>query len=241
MINSTMSGFLSLEAGMLEIAQRLMGSEKNRVREGLAELLPEFAASIERLPFNKPCRGTRKFCWTEFKMDDVQAIREAAGGTINDVMLTVLTGALARYVKLHGESVNKRLVRIICPVNLRKQGENNQQGNQISFLPLALPLDARGPVGMLQAVTNGTATLKQSGAIALAGLAANWFETVPPILQALFWRNIPDLVMPVSFMNMMLYQCGGLSDAALCNGKAHAGSLPASTYGLRSGDWMCGA
>lgn len=202
-VNNTMTSLLSLEAGMLDIVQRFMGDKKESVLKGLVALLPEYAASIERLPFNKPCTGTRKFSWTEFSMDDVRMIREAAGGTVNDVMLAVLTRALAGYVKLHGQSVVKRFVRIICPLNIRKTDDKDQQGNQISFLPVALPLDARGPIRMLQAVSERTATLKRSGAVSLAGLAANWFATVPPILQALFWKNIPDVILPVSLMNMI--------------------------------------
>jgi diacylglycerol O-acyltransferase len=203
MVNNTVTNLLSFEAGVLDIAQRYMGDNKDEVLKGLIELLPEFAASIERLPFNKPCTGARKFCWTQFNMEEVRVIREAAGGTVNDVMLAVLTRALARYVKLHGESVVKRFVRIICPLSLRKSEEHHKQGNQISFLPVALPLDARGPIRMLQAVTERTAALKKSGAVTIAGLAERWFNTVPPILQALFWRNIPDVIMPVSLMNIL--------------------------------------
>ena len=83
-------------------------------------LLPELTASSERFPFNKPCTGERKFCWTEFSLADAQAIREKAGGTLNDVILTMVTRAVARYIKLHGEPVAGRFVRMVCPVNVRR-------------------------------------------------------------------------------------------------------------------------
>jgi len=180
----------------------LEGKDKTALN-GLMGILPEYAASVERLPFNKPCTGTRKFCWAEISMADVHRIREAQGGTVNDVVLSVLARALARYVKVHGQSVVNRFVRLVCPVSLRAGEHNGDLGNQISFLPRALPLDVRGPVEMLHAVTHRTEMLKKSGALGLVGLAAKWFVTVPPPIQALFWRNIPDFILPLPLFNMI--------------------------------------
>jgi diacylglycerol O-acyltransferase / wax synthase len=202
-VNSALGGLLAMEAGLFQFANTFLGEKKQGDLKGLVELLPEFAASVERLPFNKPCTGERKFCWTEFDMNEVQSIREAAGGTINDVILAVLTRALARYVKLHGQSVVNRFVRIVCPVSLRQGDQNNGLGNQISFLPVALPMDVRGPIRMLQAVTARTETRKRSGAAGLVGLAAKWIAAAPPPLQALLWRGIPDVILPVPLFNMI--------------------------------------
>lgn len=208
-VNSTLGGLFAFEAGLLGFAEaflhgKVQGDAKGQsyVKE-LLNVLPEFAASVERLPFNKPCTGERKFCWTEFNIKDIQAVREAAGGTVNDVILTVLTRALAHYVKLHGESVVNRYVRIVCPVNLRVRGHDGDLGNQISFLPVALPMDAHGPIRMLQAVAARTEAMKRSGAAGLVGLAAKWIAAAPPPLQALFWRGIPDVILPVPLFNLI--------------------------------------
>lgn len=202
-INSTLGSLLEFEAGMLSFAQTMIRESKQIPLKGLVGLVPEFTASIERLPFNKPCTGARRFCWTEWDLAEVQAIRESVGGTVNDVILAALTRALARYVKLHGQSVVNRYVRIVCPVNLRLPSKENGVGNQISFLPVALPLDARGPVRMLQAVATRTETLKRCGALGFVGLAARWFAAAPPPLQALFWRSIPEVILPVPLLNMI--------------------------------------
>jgi diacylglycerol O-acyltransferase / wax synthase len=202
-INRTLGSVLELEAGLLEFTQALIKDGKQNPLAGLAELLPEFTASIERLPFNKPCTGARKFCWTEWNLTEVRAVREAVGGTVNDVILAVLTRALARYVKLHGESVVNRFVRIVCPVNLRTPEQSKALGNQISFLPVSLPMDARGPVRMLQAITARTNMLKRSGALGFVGLAGKWLAAAPPPIQALFWRSIPEVILPVPLLNMI--------------------------------------
>lgn len=202
-LNSTLAKLIDLEAGMLGFAQAILAEGKQASFTGLAELLAEFTASIERLPFNKPCTGERSFCWAEFSMADVQAIRESAGGTVNDVILAVVTRALGRYVKLHGQSVVNRFVRVVCPVNLRLGDQDRGLGNQIAFLPVALPLDARGPIHTLQAVVTRTETLKRCGALGLVALAAKWFAAAPPLLQALFWRSIPEVILPVPLLNII--------------------------------------
>jgi len=202
-VRSSLEGLLALENGLLSFGQTLLDEQKRNELKGLLDLLPELAASVERLPFNKPCTGERKFSWTEFSLADVQAVREAVGGTVNDIVLAVLTRALARYVKLHGQSVVNRFVRIVCPVNLRPADHHEGLGNQISFLPVALPMDAGGPTRTLQAVTARTETLKHCGALGFVGLAAKWLAAAPLPLQALFWQSIPEIILPVPALNMI--------------------------------------
>jgi len=200
---STLKSLIAVEEGLLGFAQVLLSDEMRNGLKGLLSLLPEFAASVERLPFNKPCSGDRKFCWAEFDFADVQAIRATSGGTVNDVVLTVLTRALARYVKLHGQTVVNRFVRIVCPVSLRKGDQHGDLGNQISFLPVALPMDIRSPVQMLKAVTARTEAMKRGGAAHMVGLAASFIAAAPPPLQALFWRGLPEIILPVPLLNMI--------------------------------------
>jgi diacylglycerol O-acyltransferase len=225
-INKTLGSLLELEAGLLELTQSLIKDSQQSPLKGLAELLPEFTASIERLPFNKPCTGARKFCWTEWSLAEVKAVREALGGTVNDVILTVVTRALARYVKLHGQSVVNRFVRIVCPVSLRLPEQQARLGNQISFLPVALPMDARGPVQMLKAVSARTEALKRSGALGVVTLAAKWLAAAPPPIQALFWRSIPEIILPVPLLNMICTNVMGSPTALYAVGRRMLAAYP---------------
>lgn len=208
-INTTMAGLLQFESSVLQFAQTIVRDTNENALSGLLNLLPEFTASIERLPFNKPCTGSRKFCWLELDMADIQAVREVGGGTVNDVILTVLTRALARYVEMHGQSIVNRFIRIVCPVNLRVTEQTGTMGNQISFLPVALPMDAAGPLRMLHAVTTRTENLKRCGALGFVALAAKWLTSAPPPLQAMFWRSIPEIILPVPALNMICTNVAG--------------------------------
>jgi diacylglycerol O-acyltransferase len=203
LVHTTLDGLIRTEKGLLGFAQALLGDLKQEGSKGLLNLLPELLVSVERLPFNKPCGEGRKFCWAEFDMAEVQAIREAVGGRVNDVILAVLTRALARYVQMHGQSITKRLVRIVCPVSMRKPGQDESLGNQISFIVVALPMDVHDPAEMLRAIAARTETMKRSGAAALLGLAGAFIAKAPPPLQALFWWGLPELILPVPLFNMI--------------------------------------
>jgi len=202
-LHTALDGLIATERGLLGFAQALLGDLKQDGSTSLLRLLPELLMPLERLPFNRPCGKGRKFCWAEFDMAEVKAIREAVGGRVNDVVLAMLTRALARYVKLHGQSTVNRFVRIVCPVNLRKPGQEESLGNQISFMPVALPMGVRDPVELLRAVAARTETMKSSGAAALLGLVAAGIAKTPPPLQALFWWGLPEVIFPVPILNLI--------------------------------------
>jgi diacylglycerol O-acyltransferase len=234
-LHSTLDNLIAAEQGLLGFAQALTGGGEEGGRRGLAGLLPELAASVERLPFNKPCGGKRKFCWTEFDFAEVQAIRKAAGGTVNDVVLAVLTRALARYVKLHGQSVVNRFVRMVCPVSLRQGEQNGNLGNQISFLPVALPMDITDPVQMLEAVTTRTEIMKRGTAADLVALIASWIAAAPPPLQALFWWGIPQLRLPLPLFNMICTNIPGSAVPLYAGGRRMIATYPQVPTGYELG------
>ena len=241
MVHTTLDGLITAERGLLGFAQALLGDLKQEGSKGLLNLLPELLVSVERLPFNKPCGEGRKFCWAEFDMAEVQAIREAVGGRVNDVILTVLTRALARYVQLHGQSIMKRFVRIVCPVSLRKPGQDESLGNQISFIVVALPMDVQDPAEMLRAIAARTEAMKHSGAAALFGLAGACIAKAPPPLQALFWWGLPELILPVPLFNMICTNVPGPPIPLYASRKTDDCGLSTGADGLRLGHQLrCG-
>ena len=232
----TMESLIAAEAILADFAQRLLrDSTRNDFKEFL-DLLPEMAQSVERLPFNEACSGDRKFCGAEFDFADVQAIRQAGGGTVNDVILTGLTRALARYVKLHGQTVVNRFVRIVCPVNLRRGNQQEGLGNQISFLPVALPMDVRDPVRMLQAVATRTETMKRGRVDNLVALAASCIAAAPPPLQALFWKGVSQIRLPLPLFNIICTNVGEASPVPLfAAGRRMIASYPQVPTGYELG------
>ena len=92
-IQSALENVVAAEAGLLSLAEGLLSDGGKSALQDLAALLPELLQPPERFPFNKPCSGERKFCWTEVDFSQVQAIRAALGGKVNDCVLSVVVRA----------------------------------------------------------------------------------------------------------------------------------------------------
>jgi diacylglycerol O-acyltransferase len=200
-VHSALQNMIAAEEVILDFGQNLFSDRAQQSLVELGRLLPELAASGDRFPFNKPCGGDRKFRWTEFPLDDAKAIKNTLGGTVNDVILTVYNRALSRYIQLHKEPVANRFIRIVCPVNVRQNDNGESMGNQISFLPVALPLDIEDPAEMLRAVARRTAIMKNVKASHLIALITAWIGSTPPPVQALFWWGLPMIPLPMSLLN----------------------------------------
>jgi diacylglycerol O-acyltransferase len=176
---------LSAQSAALNIAQALVSDQALHGLDQLARLIPELLTPVERLPFNRPCLGPRKVAWTEISIPEVSAVRQACGGTLNDVVLTVVTTAVRRYSQLHGASLKNRLLRLMVPVNLRHDENHNGLGNRVSLLPVSVPLDIRDPLKLLTAIRQRTEALKHVPVADLIHLFATWMGTTPVPLQAL--------------------------------------------------------
>jgi diacylglycerol O-acyltransferase len=233
-IHSSLENMIAAEAGLMDIAQGLLSDRTQQGIQGLVKLMPEIASPVERLPFNRPCGVERKFCWAEFDFADVKAIRAAAGGTVNDVFLTVVTRAVAKYTKLHGESVVGRFLRMVCPVNVRKD-EHDPLGNRISFLPVTLPMDAEDPVEHLHAIAFRTEVMKSARAAELLAIAGSWLGAAPPPVQALFWWGIPLVPLPVPLLNLICTNVPGSPTPLYAVGKRLLSSYPQVPTGYELG------
>lgn len=110
--------------------------------------------------WNKPVSGKRRAAWTDMPFKEVRGIRSALGGTVNDVMLTLLGGALGRYLRAHGETTDGVRLRLQIPVNVRSEDEKGALGNRVSMMMPDLPVDIEDPVQRLAAVREEMERLK---------------------------------------------------------------------------------
>ena len=167
----------------------------------LLRVLSELATPAERLPFNVICNGPQKFAWTEVPLADIKAIKNKCGGTVNDVVLTTVTMAFGRYVAHRGVDLTGRSLRVVIPVNVRGNGDATELGNQISFVPVPLPLDLRDPVKLLAVVTERVEFLKRARAAEFVGLLGGLLSTLPNA----FWKNIGPVAsqLPLSLCNII--------------------------------------
>ncbi|HUI85138.1 MAG TPA: wax ester/triacylglycerol synthase family O-acyltransferase [Candidatus Binatia bacterium] len=197
---SAVKGALTLHSEALNIAQEIIGNPDGPLAD-LMNIMPEIASPAERLPFNVVCHGPQKFGWTEISMSDIQAIRQSRGGTVNDVLLTVMAAALRRYSELRGARVRGRSIRIMIPVNVRGKDDVSELGNRISFLPVAIPLDIRDPQKLFAFVRERMEYLKRARAAEFVGFAGGLFSTIPTAI----WAAIGPLAsqLPLSLCNII--------------------------------------
>jgi len=176
---------LSAMADLLSMAERAAANGANPASQEFVNLFPEITAFTERLRFNVLYRGPQKFACTEVPLEEVKAIRRKSGTSVNDVVLALVTATIRRYCELHGDSVRKKLLRIMVPVNLRGNNDRSELGNRISLVPVTIPLDIRQPRKLLAAVHKRTEFLKRSHAAELVSLAGGLIGMFPTSVQGL--------------------------------------------------------
>ena len=91
-------------------------------------------------PFNSGMVGPkRRLRWLRKPLAEIREIRRGLGGTINDVVLTVVSEGVARYLAARGEPTEGQHMRIMCPVNVRTESQQGALGNQVSAIFPMLP------------------------------------------------------------------------------------------------------
>lgn len=136
-----------------------------------------------------PIGPHRRYAWMEGSLDDIKRIRRTFGGSVNDVILAVVTRGYRDLLLAHGEDVGGRTVRSLVPVNVRTQEERGVVNNRVAVLFADLPVGVDDPVERLLAVRGEMDALKRSGqTVATDTLATTVAGLTPPAALALGTR-----------------------------------------------------
>ncbi len=123
----------------------------------------------------------RRYEWARAPLADIKVVRGAFGGTLNDVVLTIITGAFRSLLEARGEALDPHSVRSLVPVSVRAPGQEHAYENRVSLLLPYLPIEIEDPVARLAEVRKRMTDLKASkeavAGEALTALAA--FEPFP--------------------------------------------------------------
>jgi len=120
-----------------------------------------FSRQVVSTPWNvAPVSQQRSLDWVKCSFGDIRAIRSAIGGTINDVVLTILTEGAARYLKHHQVNAEGRSMRIGCPVSVRREQESGTLGNRVSMMFPEMPATSMKPSERLKLIADETARIK---------------------------------------------------------------------------------
>jgi diacylglycerol O-acyltransferase / wax synthase len=174
----------TLRGGLSEIrssAGRLRGAASGLFAAGLTAARPAPGS-----PLNAVVSGQRRFAALATDLDDYRRIRKAHGGTVNDVVLAAVAGALRAWLLTRAESVSTAtIVRAMVPVSVQDVDESGRAGNRVSSYVVDLPVGEPSPVMRLHQVSYRMKAHKETGkavgAESLVGLAG----FAPPTLHAL--------------------------------------------------------
>ena len=126
-------------------------------------------------PLNGPIGPHRRFDWLRMSLDDVKEIKNALGGTVNDVVLALASGALRRLLQQRGERVEGLDFRAMIPVNVRRVDDDHDPlHNRVAMQIARLPLEVADPVERLARVVDVTGEMKR-------GHQAEGVETIEAI------------------------------------------------------------
>jgi WS/DGAT/MGAT family acyltransferase len=115
-------------------------------------------------PLNRPIGTHRRLDWRSISLAEVKDVKKHLDGTVNDVVLTVVTGAVRRFLKARRVPLGKLDFRVVIPVNMRSGPEDMKAANRVSALFLSLPIAERDPVRQFEKIKAGTRRLKRSRA-----------------------------------------------------------------------------
>jgi diacylglycerol O-acyltransferase / wax synthase len=129
---------------------------------GLSRALGAGFSPASPTPFNVEIGPHRRFDWTVADLDSLKAVRTHHGGTVNDVVLAVLAGALGRFFYRRGIDTAHMDFRVMVPVNVRNEDTRLDAGNQVAMMVVQLPIQERDPVRRLEMTVAETRRAKVS-------------------------------------------------------------------------------
>jgi WS/DGAT/MGAT family acyltransferase len=130
--------------------------------EGLLDLARAGVTPASDTPLNGPIGPHRRFDWLALRLDDVKRIKNTLGGTVNDVALCLVAGAVGEWLRARDVGVAALDFRALVPMSLRAGTEHHTVGNRVASLVARLPVAERDPVKRLRAVHETTSKLKHS-------------------------------------------------------------------------------
>jgi diacylglycerol O-acyltransferase / wax synthase len=153
--------------------------------EGLGEVVWAGLNPAPDTPLNVEIGPHRRLVWVRHELADFKRVKDALGGTVNDVVLATVAGALQKWLRSRGVRTEGLELRALVPVSIRARGgEQLHLGNRIAAMRGPLPVYVEDPVARLQVVRHAMNGLKDSkqalGAEVLAGMQA----LAPPTIFA---------------------------------------------------------
>jgi WS/DGAT/MGAT family acyltransferase len=190
----------ALPIGALRDVRNLLSAASDDRRElmvrlrAAAETLGTTLRRASDTPLNRPIGPHRRFDWLSMEVAEIKEVRRALGGSLNDVVLTVVTGAVRRFLERRGVDPRGLDFRVMAPVSVRTEDERGRLGNRVSAWMIDLPVSLPDPRQQLERISAKTRELKESKQAVGADVLTQAADWTPSTLLALGARNATRLL-----------------------------------------------
>jgi diacylglycerol O-acyltransferase / wax synthase len=186
-------GIADAVAAPVKLAERAVDAVRNpettakKVMEGLegvGEIVSAFADPAPDVPLNQEIGPHRRYVWARSELATFKHIKDTFGGTVNDVVLGVVTGSLRNWLHRRGMRTEGLELRALVPVSIRSEDERGNLGNRIALMRGPLPVYIEDPVRRLRTISDAMAGLKRSKQALGAEVISRFNDFAPPTILA---------------------------------------------------------
>ena len=160
------------------------GAEAGRALSGLAALAAAGVAGAPGSPINVRIGPHRRFAWASADLSRLKAAKDALGGTVNDVVLTVVAGALRAHLFRRGRDPERLELKAMVPISVRADAERGALGNKVAAMWASLPVWSEDPVETFALVHAEMGELKESGQAVGATVLTGLSDFAPPTIMS---------------------------------------------------------
>jgi diacylglycerol O-acyltransferase / wax synthase len=157
-----------------------------QLKDGLASIGATALAGINApappSPFNVDIGPHRRYTFHDGDLAQFKAIKDALGGTLNDVVLASVSLALGRYLRAQGEDTEGLVLKAMVPVSVRADSQRGALGNQVAAMWAPLPVGVEDPADCLRQISVEMESLKESGQAVGAQALVNLAGFAPPTI-----------------------------------------------------------
>jgi len=157
-----------------------------------------------RSPYNTAIGPHRRYAWVRTSLDDIKAVKNALGGTVNDVVLATVAGALRLHLQRRAIEPPQTL-RAMVPVSVRADSERGALGNRVAAMMAPLPVGEEDAQRRLATIAGAMQGIKRSGQAVGAQVLTELSGFAPPNLMAQGSR----LVSTERFFNLVVTNVPG--------------------------------
>ena len=168
------------------------------------------------LELNGPVGPHRRWDWARTSLADIRTVRRAFGGTVNDVVLSVIAKGFRNLLRARRQDVEDKVVRSLIPVSVRREDERGHYDNRVSVMFADLPVGIEDPLKRLESIRAQMDELKEKKQAVAAEALTALTGFAPPmilgvtqrVLARLPQRNVQTVTTNVPGPQIPMYAAG---------------------------------